>query len=65
MAKPCPACGSPNEAQFDFCGECGASLAGSSPAPAPAASAPPSPSATERRLVTVLFADLVGFTTLS
>ncbi len=50
----CAACGSPNAPGAKFCGECGASLtAAPVPIPAPAA---------ERRLVTVLFADLVGFT---
>jgi class 3 adenylate cyclase len=43
-----------------FCGECGATLE-SGP---PAATAPPAPAA-ERRLVSVLFADLVGFTNAS
>ncbi len=43
-----------------FCGECGSALAEDAPtAPAPAAKA------AERRLVSVLFADLVGFTPLS
>jgi class 3 adenylate cyclase/tetratricopeptide (TPR) repeat protein len=43
-----------------FCGGCGAPLA-AAPAPAPSAAVP----VAERRLVSVLFADLVGFTTLS
>jgi class 3 adenylate cyclase len=43
-----------------FCGECVAALTTSAPATTPA-TAP----AAERRLVSVLFADLVGFTTLS
>jgi class 3 adenylate cyclase/tetratricopeptide (TPR) repeat protein len=49
-----------------FCGECGAPLAGEAAAPrAAAAAASPGTTAQERRLVSVLFADLVGFTTLS
>jgi class 3 adenylate cyclase len=45
-----------------FCGECGTALA----AEAPAARLPePGAPAAERRLVTVLFADLVGFTAAS
>ena len=50
-----------------FCGECGAALGGSPVPPGQAASAAladQTPS-TELRLVSVLFADLVGFTSLS
>jgi predicted ATPase/class 3 adenylate cyclase len=65
LAVTCAACGSPNEPGERFCGDCGASLDASSPLrpPAPAPRRPPSEA--ERRLVSVLFADLVGFTTLS
>ena len=52
----------PNPPTVKFCGECGTALT----ATGPAQSTPPSAAATaERRLVSVLFADLVGFTTLS
>jgi predicted ATPase/class 3 adenylate cyclase len=63
LATPCPRCGSPNAATVKFCGECGARLEETAPAgsPAPTRYAPVS----ERRLVSVLFADLVGFTSLS
>jgi predicted ATPase/class 3 adenylate cyclase len=65
LALSCPACGAPNEADAKFCDECGAPLTGAAPTPAPpAASAVETPMA-ERRLVSVLFADLVGFTSLS
>jgi class 3 adenylate cyclase/tetratricopeptide (TPR) repeat protein len=69
LAVVCPVCGTPNEPRFRFCGECGSALSpGDSPAPvqegAPATIAE-SPSITERRLVSVLFADLVGFTPFS
>jgi class 3 adenylate cyclase/tetratricopeptide (TPR) repeat protein len=50
----CAVCGQDNPGGFRFCGGCGASLAG--PARAPAE---------ERRLVTVLFCDLVDFTARS
>jgi class 3 adenylate cyclase/tetratricopeptide (TPR) repeat protein len=76
LAIVCPSCGTPNEARFAFCGECGSALAGVggavqvAPVGAPVAS-PGAPLAavagpiSERRLVSVLFADLVGFTSLS
>ena len=59
LTAPCPACGATNEPGERFCGECGAALTSDAPAVSRAA-----PTA-ERRLVSVLFADLVGFTTLS
>jgi class 3 adenylate cyclase/tetratricopeptide (TPR) repeat protein len=60
----CPSCGAANDPEDAFCGACGTPLGGPTPVvapPRPAAAAP----AAERRLVSVLFADLVGFTTLS
>jgi class 3 adenylate cyclase len=48
----CPVCAQDNPEGFRFCGACGAALA---PTPAPGLGQ-------ERRLVTVLFCDLVGFT---
>jgi class 3 adenylate cyclase/tetratricopeptide (TPR) repeat protein len=57
----CAGCGTANDPGDRFCGECGMALApGASPAPATSPAA-----VSERRLVSVLFADLVGFTTLS
>jgi class 3 adenylate cyclase len=52
----CPSCGAAVAESDKFCGECGAPLTAQAPAPQAAA---------ERRLVSVLFADLVGFTSLS
>ena len=61
LARACDTCGAQNAAGAKFCGECGASLtAATSPQPKPV----PVPQA-ERRLVSVLFADLVGFTAAS
>jgi predicted ATPase/class 3 adenylate cyclase len=68
LAVSCPSCGTANEPGERFCGECGVPLDG----PVPAVSAPTStPAATpanpiaERRVVSVLFVDLVGFTAAS
>ena len=60
LALSCPACGAANEPGMRFCGECGSPLGESAPA-----TSAPAPKTAERRLVSVLFADLVGFTPLS
>jgi adenylate cyclase len=57
----CSGCGFEAPADFAFCPKCGARLA-AAPAPPPAAPAAPEG---DRRPVTVLFADLAGFTALS
>ncbi len=63
LALACPSCGAAAEPGQSFCDECGSALGAATSPPAPAArrEAP----AAERRLVSVLFADLVGFTPLS
>jgi class 3 adenylate cyclase/tetratricopeptide (TPR) repeat protein len=61
LALACPSCGAPHTAGQRFCAECGTPLA-ASPAEAPVHREAPT---AERRLVTVLFADLVGFTAAS
>jgi class 3 adenylate cyclase/tetratricopeptide (TPR) repeat protein len=61
LALACQSCGAANEPGEKFCGECGEALATQVPREAPFAQAP----AAERRLVSVLFADLVGFTAAS
>ncbi len=67
LAIACSACGAPNEPGERFCGECGRALSPSVPADAVSVGTrqPAIPPPTERRLVSVLFADLVGFTSLS
>jgi class 3 adenylate cyclase len=72
LAIACPNCGAANAADSKFCGECGTALGLVAPSAAaapgqpaqPAQAAQPAPTA-ERRLVSVLFADLVGFTTIA
>src|SRR5262249_21625088 len=59
LAAGCPACGAERPPGKRFCGDCGAEPAVEPPA------APREAPVAERRLVTVLFADLVGFTPLS
>ena len=66
LAAPCPSCGTPNAPDVNFCGECGTKLGdGGVAAAATAAAAARGPAAAERRLVSVLFVDLVGFTAAS
>ena len=65
LTATCPSCGASNEPGKKFCGDCGSAL---SPAAAASALAPATPReapSAERRLVSILFADLVGFTSLS
>ncbi len=63
----CAACGTANVPGERFCGECGAPLEESSAGPASVSATQESTPAAvaERRLVTVLFADLVAFTAMS
>jgi class 3 adenylate cyclase/tetratricopeptide (TPR) repeat protein len=77
LAVACPNCGTPNAPSAKFCGECGNPLSaagtqpaagGAVPVPVGASAGPPSVIAApiaERRLVSVLFVDLVGFTSAS
>jgi class 3 adenylate cyclase/tetratricopeptide (TPR) repeat protein len=64
LASACPSCGSATESGQAFCDSCGTRLDGAAAAPRLTPSSQAAPIA-ERRLVSVLFADLVGFTTLS
>jgi class 3 adenylate cyclase/tetratricopeptide (TPR) repeat protein len=63
LTAACPSCGTANRPGSRFCGGCGARLS-AAPGPGDQTIAAPVPVA-ERRLVSVLFADLVGFTTLA
>ncbi len=64
LGRTCPACGASNDPDDAFCGACGSALE-AAPAPSAPAPAPVPVAEAERRLVSVLFADLVGFTALS
>jgi predicted ATPase/class 3 adenylate cyclase len=62
LAAGCPSCGATNPAGAKFCADCGISLTLET-ASRPSSEGPEV--VTERRIVSVLFADLVGFTTLA
>ena len=65
LATGCPNCGAENEPEALFCGNCGRTLGAAdvdAPAGRPITSASAVPATGERRLVTIMFADLVGFT---
>src|SRR5437879_9131526 len=64
LVQPCAACGAANSPGAKFCGECGAALAAAA-SPGPAVARVQAPPVAERRLVSILFADLVGFPSLS
>ncbi len=80
LAAECPSCGAAATPGFAFCPRCGTSLGAGAPSAAPAAHAPHAPYAahaaatrpatetvaeSDRRLATIVFADLTGFTSLS
>lgn len=60
LAIVCGTCGTPNTPGTKFCGECGGRLGEDA-----SVAQPDIAHVAERRLVSVLFADLVGFTTIS
>ncbi len=59
LGTPCPSCGTLNPDGFAFCVACGTSLTATTPP------APPPAVSEERKVVTVLFADLTGSTTIT
>ena len=64
LSVACPQCGEPNRSDARFCASCGHALVADATGPARIDSRAPTAEA-ERRLVTVLFNDLVGFTTIA
>jgi class 3 adenylate cyclase/tetratricopeptide (TPR) repeat protein len=65
LTTRCASCGATYQPGQRFCDECGAALGAFPAASTAGVTAAPAGPASERRLVSVLFADLVGFTTLS
>ncbi|NJD27867.1 MAG: hypothetical protein FIA92_06170 [Chloroflexi bacterium] len=69
LGGPCPTCGTINPPAAKFCGNCGTNLVAADAATPPAAELAAAIARvgpiTERRLVSVLVVDLVGFTTAS
>jgi class 3 adenylate cyclase/tetratricopeptide (TPR) repeat protein len=66
LTLACPSCGSAYRTGDLFCVECGTPLTAGGERPEVVPAGPPTVAPiAERRLVSVLFADLVGFTTLS
>jgi class 3 adenylate cyclase/tetratricopeptide (TPR) repeat protein len=64
LSTPCPACGAATEPGRRFCGDCGSPLTVTPTPPAVPVQQVVQPVA-ERRVCSVLFCDLVGFTPLS
>ena len=61
----CASCGSALPVEARFCPGCGTVVAGAAPGQRPAAPSPNPTPRHERRLLTVMFGDLVGFTSAS
>jgi class 3 adenylate cyclase/tetratricopeptide (TPR) repeat protein len=57
LSVECPSCGADNPAAYSFCGSCGTRLK--------AAETQSAPAREERRVATVMFADMSGFTALA
>ncbi len=65
LAVACRVCGSPNRPTARFCGDCGTALDAAGAAPLRTIPIEAAAAQAERRHVSVLFVDLVGYTTLA
>ena len=61
LVAACPSCGAANDPGDRFCGSCGGALEQVATGAAPGAPR----SGSERRMASILFADIVGFTPLA
>jgi len=64
LSVACPSCGAANDPDDKFCGACGGPVAADAPGASPPVAAE-GPDRAEQRYISVLFADLVGYTTIS
>ena len=62
LVAACPSCAAAVQPGMRFCGQCGTRLVGATSEPRVSRAAPAPAAEVERRLVSVLFADLVGST---
>src|SRR3954471_23401694 len=65
LASTCPACGAAAEVGQKFCGDCGTAIPHPAAGPPAVEARSAGARAAERRVCSVLFCDLVGFTPLS
>jgi class 3 adenylate cyclase/tetratricopeptide (TPR) repeat protein/ribosomal protein L40E len=62
LSPKCPSCGAENPVGASFCIECGGALTAAGPAAVPSPAAPSEAPPEERRMATIVFADLSGYT---
>jgi class 3 adenylate cyclase/predicted ATPase len=65
LGVACPSCAAVETGESKFCGQCGTALGAQPGSGQPVTAGAATASVAERRLVSVLFADLVGFTALA
>src|SRR6478736_2783843 len=65
LPRVCPSCGEPAPAEARFCMSCGGAVDAAAAPSAPPTPDRPAPLSEERRQVTVLFADVSGYTAMS